>query len=154
LLEGEVPLTTEQRHQMLEEKRKKIISILVRECIDPRTGAPHPPQRIEKALEEAKVRIDPFKPAESQLDDVIAPLRPILPLKFEKARLAVKVPADISQKCYGMLKEYNIQKEEWASDGSLIVVVEIPAGIQPEFFDRVNRMTSGRAQIKDMKGTK
>lgn len=152
--EGEVPLTTEQKHQMMEEKRKKIISIIARECIDPRTGAPHPPQRIEKAMEEARVRIDPFKSAEAQIDDIISPLRPILPLKFEKARLATRIPADLAQKCYGALKEYNIQQEEWTSDGSLVAVVEIPAGTQVEFFDRINRLTAGRAQIKDMKKTK
>jgi len=152
--EGEVPITTEQRHQMLEEKRKKIVTIISRECIDPRTGAPHPPQRIEKAMEEARVKIDPFKTAEAQLDEVLKPLKIILPLKFEKARLAVRVPADLSQKCYGVLKEYNIQQEEWAGDGSLIAVIEIPAGTQPEFFDRINRITAGRAQIKDMKKTK
>ena len=152
--EGEVPITTEQKHQMMEEKRKKIITILSRECIDPRTGMPHPPQRIDRAMEEARVKIDPFKTAEAQLDEIIAPLRPILPLKFEKARLATKVPADLAQKCYGALKEYNIQQEEWASDGSLIAIIEIPAGTQAEFFDRINRLTAGRAQIKDMKKTK
>jgi ribosome maturation protein SDO1 len=152
--DGEVPVTTEQKHQMMEEKRKKIIAILARECIDPRTGTPHPPQRIERAMEEARVRIDPFKSAEAQLDEIISPLRPILPLKFEKARLAVRVPADLSQKCYGALKEYNIQQEEWASDGSLIAIVEIPAGTQAEFFDRMNRLTAGRVQIKDTKKTK
>jgi len=151
LLEGEVPITTEQKHNMLEEKRKKIIAIIARECVDPRTGAPHPPQRIERAMEEARIRVDPMKPAEAQIDDIISPLRVILPLKFEKASLAVKIPADLSQKCYGALKEYNIQKEEWASDGSLIAMIEIPAGLQPEFFDRINRLTAGRAQVKDLK---
>jgi ribosome maturation protein SDO1 len=150
VLDGEVPITTEQRRQMTEEKRKKIITIISRESIDPRTHAPHPPQRIERAMEEARVKIDPFKSATEQLDEIVSALRPIIPLKFEKARLAVRVPADIAQKSYGMLKEYHIQQEEWANDGSLIVVIEIPAGTQPEFFDRINHLTAGRAQIKDV----
>jgi len=152
--DGELPITTEQKHKMVEEKRKKIIAILARECIDPRTGAPHPPQRIERALEDVRMKIDPFKPAEAQLEEILSPLRVVLPIKFEKARFAVKVPADLAQKCYGVLKEYNIQKEEWAGDGSLIVVMEMPAGLQAEFIDRINRLTSGRVQVKDMKTVK
>ncbi|MEM4590112.1 MAG: ribosome assembly factor SBDS, partial [Candidatus Micrarchaeia archaeon] len=132
VLNGDVPITTEQRRQMVEEKRKKIISILARETIDPRTNAPHPPQRIEKAMEEVKINIDPFKPAENQINDVISALRTILPMKIETAVYAIKVPADLAQKIYGSIKSYNVQKEEWQSDGSLIALIEIPAGMQTE----------------------
>ena len=151
VMNGEVPITTDQKRAMIQEKIKKIITILSRETIDPRTNAPHPPQRIEKALEEVKLHIDPFKPAEQQIQDAITALRPILPMKIETARLAVKIPADVAQKLYGSFKEYNVQQEEWLGDGSLIIVVEIPAGLQPEFFDKANRLTAGKAQIKDLK---
>lgn len=150
VLNGDVPITTEQRRQMVEEKRKKIISILARETIDPRTNAPHPPQRIEKAMEEVKINIDPFKPAENQINDVISALRTILPMKIETAVYAIKVPADLAQKIYGSIKSYNVQKEEWQSDGSLIALIEIPAGMQTEFLDKINKLTSGRAQVKNM----
>jgi len=149
--DGDVPITTEQRKRMIEEKRKQVIAILARESIDPRTGAPHPPQRIEKALDEVRVNIDPFKPAEAQINEALSALRPILPMKFEHARFAVKVPSDVAQKVYGALKSYHIQQEEWAGDGSLVVAVEMPAGLQSEFFDRINKLTAGRAQIKELK---
>ena len=149
--EGEVPITTEQRRTMVEEKKKKIIAMIAREAIDPRTNAPHPPQRIEKAMEEARVHIDPLKPAESQLNDVISALKILLPLKFERAKFAVKIPADVAQRVYGAIKSFGIQNEEWLSDGSLAVVLEVPAGIQGEIFDRINKLTSGRAIIKDLK---
>jgi len=151
VMNGEVPITTDQKRAMIQEKTKKIIAILARETIDPRTNAPHPPQRIEKALEEVKIHVDPFKPAEQQIQEAITALRPILPMKIETARLAVKIPADAAQKLYGSFKEYNVQQEEWLGDGSLIIVVEIPAGLQTEFFDKANRLTAGRAQIKDLK---
>lgn len=151
VLNGEVPITTDQKRAMIEEKTKKIIAILARETIDPRTNAPHTPTRIEKALEEVKIHVDPFKPAEQQVQTAIAALRPILPMKVDTARLAVKIPADLAQKLYGSFKEYNVQQEEWAGDGSLIVVVEIPAGLQTDFFEKVNRLTAGKAQIKDLK---
>lgn len=148
---GELALTTDQKRKMLEEKRKQIIAILMRECIDPRTGAPHTQMRLEQALEASRVHIDGFKDANSQIEEVMKALRPIIPLKVERVRVAVKVPPEHAQRVYGTLKGYGIQKEEWARDGSLIVVLEMPAGIQGEFYDRLNRATSGAAETKLMK---
>ncbi|MFH1285725.1 MAG: ribosome assembly factor SBDS [Candidatus Micrarchaeota archaeon] len=151
LKKGEIQLTTDQKRHMADEKRKKIVAILARECTDPRTSAPHPPQRIEKAMEEARIHIDPFKEAEAQLDEVLKALRLILPLKFEKAKIAVRLPAEFAPKVYGTLKEYGIQKEEWQQNGSLIAVVEMPAGLQSEFFDKLNKLTSGKVETKLLK---
>ncbi|MBN1170185.1 ribosome assembly factor SBDS, partial [Candidatus Micrarchaeota archaeon] len=101
---GEVQLTTEQRRKKTEEKRKKIVAILLREAIDPRTKAPHTQIRLENAMEQAKIHVDPFKDEREQVDEIVKILRPILPMKFEKAKIAVKVPAAFAHKCYGTLK--------------------------------------------------
>jgi len=148
---GDLALTTEQKRKMLEEKRKQIVAILMRECIDPRTGAPHTQLRLEQSMDAARVHIDGFKDAASQVEEVMKALRPIIPLKVERVRVAVRVPPEHAQRVYGTLKGYGIQKEEWARDGSLIVVIEMPAGMQGEFYDRINRATSGAAETKLMK---
>ncbi|MBS3069429.1 ribosome assembly factor SBDS [Candidatus Micrarchaeota archaeon] len=151
LKKGELQLTTDQRRKMLEEKRKKIVAILARECIDPRTGAPHTQMRIENAMEQARVQIDAFKEAEAQIDDVIKELRLIIPLKFEKKKIAVKVGPEHAQRIYGMLREYGITKEEWDKNGNLLTMHELPAGIMGEFMDRLNKATQGSAQTKEIK---
>ncbi len=149
LKKGEIQLTTDQRREKFEERKKQIITILAREAIDPRTDAPHTRQRIENALEQAKkVNIDPMKDAESQIEDIVKALRPIIPLKFKKIRVAAKIPPEYAQRIYGTIKNYGIQKEEWTSTGSLIVVIEIPAGMQAEFYDKLNNMTSGNVETK------
>lgn len=148
LKDGQVQLTTEQRKKKAEEKRKQIIAILVKEAIDPRTNAPHTQARIENALKEVRISIDPFKDARDQLTDVVKALRPIIPLKFEKVKIAIKIPAAHAYRCYGILKEYGIQKEEWMKDGSLIAVVEIFGGLQGEFYDRLNKLTGGTVETK------
>ncbi|NYZ77041.1 ribosome assembly factor SBDS [Candidatus Micrarchaeota archaeon] len=152
LKKGEIQLTTDQKRKKAEEKRKQIVAIIAREAIDPRTKAPHPVLRIENAMEEARVQVDPFKDAREQLDDVVKELRLILPLKFEKISVAVKVPPAFSHKCYGMLKNYGIRREQWLSDGSLVVVVEIFAGLQGEFYDKLNKMTAGAVETKILEG--
>ncbi len=150
LRNGEVQLTTEQRKKKVEERYKQIVTILLREAIDPRTNAPHTQIRIENAIEEAKFHVDPFKDAREQLEDLIKKLRPIIPLKFERIKLAIKVPAAFSHRCYGTLKSYGIEREEWSKQGDLIVVVEIFAGMQGEFLDKLNKQTAGQIETRQV----
>ncbi|MBM3229072.1 ribosome assembly factor SBDS [Candidatus Parvarchaeota archaeon] len=147
---GELQLTTDQKKKMVEEKRKQVIALIAREAVDPRTHAPIPVLRIENALEQVRVNIDPFKPAQAQMKEFVDALRPVLPIKFEHVRIAVKVPPQHASRSYGTLKQYTIQKEEWTGNGSLIVIVELPAGLQGEFFDRINKITSGDVETKTL----
>lgn len=149
---GQVQLTTEQRRKMLEEKKRQIIEIISRESMNPQTGAPHPPQRIEKAMEEAKVRVDPFKSAEEQIQDVLKAIRVLLPIKFEHVKMQIKVSGEDYGKVYSELTKLGqIHKEEWGNDGSYTALIEIPAGIQDELYDFVNKKTKGNADIKLLK---
>ena len=152
ILRGEIQLTTEQRRQMLDVKRKQIVQYIAANAINPQTGAPHPPQRIEIAMEEAKVHVDPFKGLEEQVKDVLDALRPLLPIRFEKARIAVKLSAEDSAKCYGDIKSFgSIVKEEWSPTGAWIGVVEMPAGMQTEFLERLNAKTKGNVETRILK---
>ena len=149
VLKGQVQLTTEQRRKMLEEKKKRIIMEIARNAINPQTGAPHPPQRIELAMEEAKVHIDPLKSVEEQVPIVLKALKPIIPIRFEKIKIAVKLSGDMYGKAYGEIVNMGkIIKEDWQADGSWIGVIEIPAGLQGDFLDMLNKKTHGNVQTK------
>jgi len=152
ILQGKVQLTTEQRRKMEEDKLKQIIAMIAREAINPQTGTPHPPQRIEIAMKEAKVHIDPFRSADVQMRTIVDALRPLLPIKFEKMKIAVKLSGEDYGRCYGEIKTFGeIEKEEWQSDGSWVGIVKIPAGLQKEFFERVNEITKGNVETKIIK---
>ncbi|MCI4371927.1 MAG: ribosome assembly factor SBDS [Thermoplasmata archaeon] len=152
ILRGDIQLTTEQRRQMLEAKRKQIVQYISANAINPQTGAPHPPQRIEIAMEEAKVHVDPFKGIEEQVREVLDALRPLLPIRFEKVRIAVKLSAEDSAKAYGDLKAFgSILKEEWSPTGAWLGVVEMPAGLQTEFLERLNAKTKGNVETRILK---
>jgi len=149
---GELQLTTDQRRQLVEDKRKQIVAFISRNCIDPRTGSPHPPLRVEQALEQVKVSIDPFKRGEEQARAIIEELRPLLPLKMEQMRVAVKIFAEYAAKAYGTVKNYGtITREEWQADGSWIGVVEMPAGSYGPFIERIGKLTQGTVQTKILK---
>ena len=146
---GELQLTTEQRRQLVEDKRRQIIAIISRNAIDPRTGTPHPPLRIEQAMGQIRLSIDPYKSAEEQSKMVIEELRPILPLKIEQMRIAVKVFPEHAARAYNAFKSFgNVSREEWQSDGSLVAVVEMPAGMYGSFIEKIGKLTQGTIQAK------
>ncbi|HOK28071.1 MAG TPA: ribosome assembly factor SBDS, partial [Methanomassiliicoccaceae archaeon] len=139
ILKGEVQLTTQQRKEMQESKRLRVVNIIARNAINPQTGAPHPPSRIEAAMEEARVHIDPFKSAESQVEGVLKVLRPLMPIRFDKVRIAVRLSGDQYGRCYDFInKSGKVTKEEWHSSGSWIGVIELPAGLRDDFLGRLN----------------
>jgi len=149
---GTLQLTARQRKAMMEQKMRQIINIISHNYVDPRTKLPHPPTRIENALEEVHISIDPFSDAENQVKDVIKALRPILPLSMESVEIAVKIPPDHASRAYGIVKNLGeIKRDEWQSDGSWIALVVVPAAMQVEFLDRLGKATQGNLQTKIMK---
>jgi ribosome maturation protein SDO1 len=118
--------------------------------VDPKTHVPHPIMRIEAAMEQARVSIDPHKRAEDQAKDVIDALRAILPLKSETVKLIVKVPPQFAGQSYSAIKGAGeLKGEEWLSDGSLRVVIEMNASLRGTFIDRLGSVTKGSAEVKD-----
>jgi ribosome maturation protein SDO1 len=71
LARGELNLTTDQRRKMVEEKKRQIVQFINRSFVDPKTHLPHPIVRIEAAMEEARVPIDPFKKVEDQVKTTV-----------------------------------------------------------------------------------
>lgn len=146
---GEIQLTADYRDRLREEKRKAIINIIHRMAVDPRTNFPHPPNRIEAAIEEAKVRIDENKKAEDQIQDIVKQLMPVLPIKFEVREVEFRIPAQFAARAYPILKGFGtLQKDAWQNDGSLVAVVEVPAGMQQELFSELNKLTHGDVESK------
>ncbi len=146
---GELQLTTEQRRQLIDDKRRQIVSIISRNAIDPRTGTPHPPLRIEQAMGQIRLSIDPYKSAEEQAKLVIEELRPILPIKIEQMRIAVKVFAEHAARAYNAFKSFGtVSREEWQADGSLVAVIEMPAGMYGSFIEKIGKLTQGTIQTK------
>lgn len=150
---GQIQLTTEQRHQMTERKRKQVIETIARESINPQTNAPHPPNRISQAIDEAKVHIDPFKGVGEQVQTVLKAIKPLLPIRMEKTKLAVKLTGDAYGKVYGEIARGGyLVKEEWAKDGSWIGLLEVPAGMAGEIMGALSRRGQDNIEIKVVKG--
>lgn len=149
LKKGQIQLTAQQRREMQEEKRLKVVTTIAREAINPQTKLPHPVRRIEIAMDEAKVRIDPFKSVDEQVNSTLKAIRVKIPIRFEKVKVAIRVPGDFSGKVYGAIPEFGkTMQEEWQQDGSWVAVVEIPGGMQENFYQKLNELTHGQVETK------
>jgi len=149
IAEGEINLTAEQRHRMLEEKRRQVVNFISRNAINPQTMTPHPPARIERAMEEGGVHVDLTKSVEENVNIAMKAIRPIIPIRFEEVRIAVKIPANYAARAFGEISVFGkLVRDEWQNNGSWIGVVQIPAGMQPEFYDLVNKLSKGEAETK------
>jgi len=152
LLDGEIHWTRTQREEEREKKLKQIITIISKNAINPQNKKPHPYQRIEKAIEEAKVKISLMKNAEEQVEDVVKSLQSIIPIRMEQVEIALKIPSSFTAKGYNVVAQMaQIKKEEWQADGSWVSVINIPAGLQMELIDKLNKLTHGRVQTKLLK---
>ena len=146
--EGEVQLTTQQRREMLEKRKAEVIQFIARNAVNPQTQAPHPPQRIALAMEEARIQVDLNKSSQEQVPGILKEIRRLIPISMEQLRVAVRVPALYAGKATAVLHKYDLKKEEWQNDGSLIALVEVPAGLKQDLFNELNHLTHGSVESK------
>ncbi|HLC95877.1 MAG TPA: ribosome assembly factor SBDS [Candidatus Nanoarchaeia archaeon] len=146
---GDIPLTTERKHEIREQKLKQIINIIHRNAVDPQTHLPHPPQRIENALTEANFHVNETEDVQRQVQDALKAIRPILPIKFEVKEIEVVIPAEYGAKAYPILQQFGKKlREDWQSDGSYLAVVEMPGGLEEDFHSKLNALCHGTIASK------
>jgi len=144
LKKGHLDLTTEQKRRLLEAKKKELIDYIVRNSINPITKAPHTPQRVESALENAKIVVDPQKPIESQIDKIIEKLSVVLPMDFKMFVFKVTVPIEYAGKVNGVINKYEILERKWDSN-SFRFTAKIPAGEKDAFLNLISGLTKGQS---------
>jgi ribosome maturation protein SDO1 len=148
LKEGRIQLTEEERRRLLEAKRRKIITYIVRNAVDPKTGMPIPESRIEAAMEELGVSIDLYRDAESQALEIVSKLSRIMPIKIARALIEAVIPPDIAGRVVSEVKRIgDVRGSEWLKDGSLKLEVEGPAGAQIDVINRIQGLAKGRASV-------
>jgi ribosome maturation protein SDO1 len=134
---------------MIEEKKKQIVTFIAKTYVDPRTHLPHPPVRIEQAMKDARVSIDPHKTVDEQVKDLVEQLRTIIALKSENLKLEIIIPAQYASQSYAVLKSVgSLTSEEWQNNGSLKAILEIPAAARPNVIDRLGSITKGSASVE------
>lgn len=146
---GEIVLPQDFRDEQQGNRRKQVVDFLIKNAMDARNSRPFTPQVIENALSTAGVNID-NKPVEQQIPKIVELLKVILPIKIETKKLAITLPVIYTGKAYGIFNDYK-ESEEWLPNGDLKVVINLPVGLQMEFYDKLNGITHGSAISQEIK---
>ena len=151
LQKGDLNLTTDQRRKMVDEKKRQLVEFISKTYVDPRTHLPHPPLRIEQAMKDARISVEPQKHIDEQVKDIVEKLRSIIPLKSENLSLEITIPAQFASQSYAVLKSVgSLKNEEWQNNGSLKAILEIPAAARPNVIDRLGSITKGSSSVEVM----
>ena len=146
ITKGEVQKTQEFRDTERENKIKQLIQLILRNAVD-QHSRPYTEERIKRAIDEAHYSID-NRPAEQQVVPLIDALKNVIPIKLEIKKVRLTIPAQYTAQVYGLLKDYK-QSEEWLANGSLKAILNIPAGMTIDFYDKLNHITHGTVQSED-----
>lgn len=149
LEKGEMQLTTDQKREIREEKRKQVIDMIARRAKDPKTDNPHPPQRIENALEEAGFNVEAMGDVEEMYKEAIDLLKPIIPISTEEKTVAIKIPSDKTGRAYDIIQsKADLQEEQWGNE-YFYGKITLPAGILTELMQEIQEATNGKAVFKE-----
>jgi ribosome maturation protein SDO1 len=149
---GFLQTTTEFRRKKTDEKKRQIAAFISKHAINPQTRLPHPIERILTAMEQSKVSIDPFRPAQEQVEGVVSALKPVIPISIEELVLSIEIPAQYSGMAFGIIKDLGkMQNQQWLSSGALLVKLSIPAGMRDDVFRKLNSITEGNAKIEEVR---
>lgn len=155
LQRGELQLSQEQRKEFLREKRDEILDYLVTHAVNPRTKSPHPRQRIDIAMDNAGVRIDRKEETKDQAERIIKQLSATLPMKLESATIEFVVPPKDTGPLYGFIQgEGEVVNENWGTDGTLTIMLRVPAGKVASLLEEISDKSKGRvrATVVDRSG--
>lgn len=147
ITKGEVQKTQEFRDEQKEKKMNQVVGMIARNATD-QNGRPYTEDRIRSLIGEINWNFD-SRPVEKQMQEIVDKLKTITPIKIEVKKLRVTVPAQFTGQTYGYLQEYK-ESEEWLSNGNLKIVVNVPAGVVMDFYDKLNSMTHGAVQSEEV----
>lgn len=145
---GELQRPQEFRDAERENRIKQVVTLLVRNAVD-QHGRPYTEDRLRKALQEVHYSFD-ARPADKQMLDVLEKLKTVIPIRIETKRIRLRIPARFSGHVYGLLKEVK-ESEAWLANGDLETVIAIPAGMQLDFYDKLNSVTHGAVMSEEIK---
>lgn len=148
IISGEVQKTQEFRDAEKEARIKQVVQLILKNAVD-QHDHPYTEDRLKRAIDEVHFNFDK-RPAEQQMAELLHKLKEVIPIKIETKKIKLIIPAQYTGQIYSLLKDYK-ESEEWLANGNLEAVVNIPAGMQIDFYDKLNSITHGAVQSQEIK---
>lgn len=147
ITKGEVQKTQEFREEQKEMKIKQVLNLIIKNAVD-QHNRPYTEERLMRAVHECHYNFD-SRPAEQQMTLLVEALKKVIPIKIEVKRIKIVIPAQYTGQVYALLKDYK-ESEDWLANGSLQAILNIPAGMQIDFYDKLNSITHGAVHSEDL----
>eukprot|EP01120_Amphizonella_sp_Union-15-10_P012441 TRINITY_DN551_c0_g1_i2.p1 TRINITY_DN551_c0_g1~~TRINITY_DN551_c0_g1_i2.p1 ORF type:complete len:269 (-),score=52.70 TRINITY_DN551_c0_g1_i2:103-873(-) len=127
LEKGELSLSTDERKEMVDQKRREIVNYIHKYYVDPKTRTPHPVTRIDAGLTQIKARIEPDIPADRQAQELIKKLIEVVPLKRSEIQATITVSHQWIGATAGILKKYCVvSSDKYTASGCEYQVTLVP----------------------------
>jgi ribosome maturation protein SDO1 len=148
LKEGDLQLTGEQRRRMIESKRQQIVAMLSKLLLEPSSGNPIPSLRIEQSLSQTGVSIDPFKPPEEQVKNVVKALRQVLQFKVNEVVLTLTCAQTLSNDVYGFANSIGeVDQTRVQKDKSVKITVRVPSVTMSYFLENLGKKYGDQVKV-------
>tara|TARA_Y100000310_G_scaffold320195_1_gene376363 strand:- start:3044 stop:3724 length:681 start_codon:yes stop_codon:yes gene_type:complete len=144
---GEVQKTQAFRDDERDMKVKQVVSLIVKNAVD-QNGNPYTEDRLKRAIDEVHYSFT-AEPAEKQMTALVHALKTVIPIRVETKRIRLTIPAQYTGQIYGIVSEHK-DKEEWLDNGDLSVIVNVPAGLVIDFYEKLNSVTHGAVQSEEL----
>ncbi|OHT09975.1 hypothetical protein TRFO_20963 [Tritrichomonas foetus] len=152
---GQYQLTAQEKRDLVEKRRLEVVNFIHENFIDSTSGKPHPVTRIENAIAQIKINIDPAQDAEHIARAMIPKLQTIIRLQESTIEGTVVVPNSKLGQVIGIC--YNlgtVTREEYGQEKAYIEMKISPGKYDP-LVDQISKMSNGEAvfQIKGAAAT-
>jgi len=147
---GDLQLTDAERKDMLEKKKNEIVNYIHKYYTDPRLKTPHPVARIEAAMAELKLRVDPDVPNEKQIQDIVKRLPEVLPIKKAEMSGTITVSLELSAAVQGVLKklpDLQVRSQRSTDDNAFYDISMVP-GCYDKLLKDLQTATKGNYDLK------
>lgn len=147
---GDMQLTTDQKADIREDKRKQVINMIARRAQNPQTGNPHPPKRVENALEEAGFHVKWDSDVNEKFQEAIDEIRPIIPISLDEKTVAIRIPVDKAGKAYDKIQQSaDVEDEQWGEE-YFMCKVTMPAGVLTDLMEDIQEIAKGEAEMQEV----
>jgi len=148
--EGEVQLSEDYRHKVIEEKTNQVLEQVAQKAADPQTNYPIPRQRIELGIEKAGYKIRFEKSVDEMVKELKELLPSVMPVIFKDLIVTITSPPQFTGQVFSLIKKSGeLIEQNYLPDGSLIMKVKVPAGRINELKDKLKSLSHGLIKIKE-----
>jgi len=147
LEKGEIQLTTAERKELTEQKRREIVSYIHKYYLDPKTKLPHPITRVELALDQMKFHAVYDQDTHTQIEAIMKKMPEFMPVKKMEIEGVLIVAHKFAGQVAGVVPKFaTIGKEDYSDAGIQYTLSVVPGDFDP-FMAELNRITKGDFQF-------